>query len=119
MRSRLEELQATAAADAAPVEAQGYPRGSMIPYDQVLKELVLALGAALFLANVFALIRRRADADEAAAKTVAKSRQGSPVPGNKRTDEKHDLTQAPVARTVTYMVLGLFVAIWALASIVS
>ena len=53
----------------------------MIPYDQVLKELVLALGAALFLANAFALIRRRADADAAAAKTVAKSRQGSPVPG--------------------------------------
>ena len=36
----------------------------MIPYDQVLKELVLALGAALFLANAFALIRRRADADD-------------------------------------------------------
>jgi hypothetical protein len=91
----------------------------MIPYDQVLKELVLALGAALFLANAFALIRRRADADAAASKTVAKSRPGSPVRGNERTDEKHDLTQAPVARTVAYMVLGLFVAIWALASIVS
>ena len=82
----------------------------MIPYDQVLKELVLALGAALFLANAFALLRRRADADAATTR---------PGRGNKRTDEKHDLAQAPVARTVTYMVLGLFVAIWALASIVS
>ena len=30
-----------------------------------------------------------------------------------------DLVQAPIARTVTYMLIGLIVAIWALASIVN
>jgi hypothetical protein len=71
-------------------------------YDEVMRELVLALGAALFLANAFALVRRRADARRTPG-------------GNQATD----LVQAPVARTVTYMLIGLIVAIWALASIVS
>jgi hypothetical protein len=30
-----------------------------------------------------------------------------------------DLAQAPLARTVTYMLIGLIVAAWALASIVT
>jgi len=71
-------------------------------YDEVMRELVLALGAALFLANAFALVRRRADA-----------RRGS------GGSEATDLVQAPVARTVTYMLIGLIVATWALASIIT
>ncbi len=84
----------------------------MIPYDDVLKELVLALGAALFLANAYALFRRRSDAERSKTPVVAKNRPGSPVRGNRR-----DLSQAPIARTVTYMVIGLVVMIWAFASI--
>ena len=53
-------------------------------YDEVLRELVTALGAALFIANLFALVRRRSDARRAAQRTVARSRPGSPVRGNKR-----------------------------------
>jgi hypothetical protein len=87
-------------------------------YDLVLKELVLALGAALFLANAFALYRRRADADRARHRTVARSRPGSPVRGHGR-DTKRDLAQAPLARTVTYMVVGLIVMVWAFASLVA
>ncbi len=71
-------------------------------YDEVMREIVLALGAALFLANAFALVRRRADARRAAA-------------GNQTAD----LAQAPLARTVTYMLIGLIVAIWALASMLN
>ena len=70
-------------------------------YDEVMRELVLALGGALFLANAFALVRRRADARRAPAAHAT------------------DLVQAPIARTVTYMLIGLIVAIWALASIVN
>ena len=71
-------------------------------YDEVMRELVLALGGALFLANGLALIRRRNDASR-------------PAPHGSSTD----LAQAPLARTVTYMLIGLIVAVWALASIVT
>jgi len=82
-------------------------------YDEVLRELVLALGGALFIANAFALLRRRHDSEHADAH--------SPARGSKRDGfaESDDLRQAPVARTVTYMLIGLIVAIWALASIIS
>jgi hypothetical protein len=73
-------------------------------YDEVMRELVLALGAALFLANAFALVRRRADARRAA---------------NGASSNATDLVQAPLARTVTYMLIGLIVAVWALASIIN
>jgi hypothetical protein len=81
-------------------------------YDEVMRELVLALGGALFLANGFALVRRRADAHRAGARDGG--RGSVPAP---RGDG--DLTQAPLARTVTYMLIGLIVAVWALASIVT
>ena len=50
-------------------------------YDSVMRELVFALGAALFVANVYALYRRRADSQAAAHRTIARSRAGSPVRG--------------------------------------
>jgi hypothetical protein len=90
----------------------------VIPYDQVLTELVLALGAALFLANVVALVRRRADREHAAARNVARNRPGSPVRGYRR-DARRDLSQAPLARTLTYMGVGLIVMVWAFASLVA
>jgi hypothetical protein len=77
-------------------------------YDEVMRELVLALGGALFLANAVALARRRSDARRAGARRV-------PAPGSAATD----LPQAPLARSVTYMLIGLIVAVWALASIVT
>jgi hypothetical protein len=82
-------------------------------YDEVLRELVLALGGALFIANALALARRRRDAEHADARPSARA--------PKRGDhaDADDLEQAPRARTVTYMLIGLIVAIWALASIIS
>ena len=71
--------------------------------DEVMRELVLAIGGALFLANAFVLVRRRSDA----------SRPGPH--GNDSTD----LAQAPLARTVTYMLIGMVVAVWALASMIN
>jgi hypothetical protein len=89
-------------------------------YDEVLRELITALGAALFLANLFALFRRRSDARRAAQRQVAKARPGSPVRGNKRTaDAKLDLPQAPLARTVTYLCIGFVVMVWGIASMTS
>ncbi|HZP30521.1 MAG TPA: hypothetical protein VFC99_16335 [Acidimicrobiia bacterium] len=88
-------------------------------YGEVLRELLLALGAALFVANLWALLRRRTDARNAAKEAVVRGRPGSPVRRQVRVATTGNLPQAPVARTVTFMVLGLAVAIWALASLTS
>jgi len=82
-------------------------------YDEVLRELVLALGGALFIANALALVRRRHDAEHADARPSTRA--------SKRGDyaDNDDLAQAPRARTVTYMLIGLIVSIWALASIIA
>jgi hypothetical protein len=87
-------------------------------YDSVLRELVFALGAALFVANAFALYRRRADAQAVANRTVARSRAGSPVRGYRRGDNT-DLPQAPVARTIAYMVIGFVVMIAGLGAMLN
>jgi hypothetical protein len=88
-------------------------------YDDVLLELVTALGAALFLANAFALIRRGSDRRAAAREAVVRNRPGSPVRKQARQATTGKLDQAPLARTVTFMLVGLFVAVWGLASILS
>jgi len=88
-------------------------------YGEVLQELVLALGAALFVANVLALVRRRNDAVTASRRTVARARAGSPVRGYRRdAGASSDLPQAPVARSIVYAVVGFVVMVWAFASIV-
>ncbi|MDP9333903.1 MAG: hypothetical protein M3Q30_11450 [Actinomycetota bacterium] len=87
-------------------------------YDGVLRELLFALGAALFVANAFALYRRRADAETTARRTVARSRPGSPVRGNRRSDDR-DLPQAPLARTVAYLLVGFIVMVAGLGAIIN
>ncbi len=87
-------------------------------YGQVLQELVVALGAALLVANVAALVRRRRDREGAAAKQLRKARPGSPVRRLGQADRHNDLAVAPLARTVTYAVVGLVVMVWGVASIV-
>ncbi len=113
-------------------------------YDEVLRELVVALGAALFLGNIFALWRRRTDRARLAAAAAAKPSRGrhnasksnaksgsrpqgrapkgaprtgsssaEPAPGR----SADDLAVAPVARTVTYALLGLLMFVAGLASI--
>ena len=87
-------------------------------YGEVLLELVTALGAALFAANAYALIRRRRDRQEAARVAVMRSRPGSPV-RKQVAQSRGTLAEAPVARTVTFMLLGLFVAICGIAALTS
>lgn len=67
-------------------------------YDDVLRELLVALGAALFLGNLLALIRRRPPA------AVVEDGNGS-------------VTRPPVGRTIAYLVIGLVVAVWGIASL--
>ena len=88
-------------------------------YDGVLRELVAALGAALFFGNLWALYRRRADAQIASQRTVARNRPGSPVRGYRRNDANADLPQAPLARTITYMAIGFVVMIAGLGAMIN
>lgn len=67
-------------------------------YDQVLLELLVAIGGALFVGNLLALLRRR---------------RGGPRPSGS------DLAQAPVGRTVLYLVIGLVVMAWGIGSLVA
>ena len=85
-------------------------------YGDVLLELVTALGAALFAANAYALIRRNRDRRAAAKAAVVRARPGSPV--RRQVEASRGvLAEAPVPRTVTFMLLGLVVFIWGLATI--
>ena len=85
-------------------------------YEDVLLELVTALGLALFGANAYALIRRRRDRQEAARAAVVRTRPGSPV--RKQVEASRGvLSAAPVGRSVTFMLLGFIVFVWGLASL--
>ncbi len=64
--------------------------------DNLLPLLVLAIGGAMAAGNLMALIR----------------------PPEKPKDEG-DMQQAPVGRSVVYIVLGIAASIWAIASILS
>ena len=71
-------------------------------YDQVLRELVAAFGAALLIGNGLALVRRRADAKSGGA--------------SRKADE---LAQAPVGRTVAFMALGAVMLVAGLAAMIA
>lgn len=79
-------------------------------YDEVLRELLVAMGAALFLGNLMALVRRRAPAGEPDLPPP------TPAPDS---EDGHVLQQAPLARTVAYLVIGFIVALWGVASLVA
>jgi hypothetical protein len=63
--------------------------------EDLLAYLVLALGAALFVGNVLAVLKPPDRADEG------------------------DLPRAPVARSVVMALLGLVAALWAVASLLT
>ena len=86
-------------------------------YDEVLRELIAAMGAALFFGNLYALVRRGRDKDRVAATTVARARPGSPVRGQANPSARRELAQAPLARTITYMVLGFVIMVAGIASL--
>ena len=71
-------------------------------YDEVLRELLVAMGAALFVGNLMALLRRRAA-----------------VAPNEAGEDGDALARAPVARTVAYMVMGFVIAFWGVASLLA
>ena len=86
-------------------------------YDEVLRELIAAMGAALFFGNAYALVRRRRDRDRIGATTVARARPGSPVRGQANPSARKELAQAPIGRTVMFLVLGFLIMVAGIASL--
>jgi hypothetical protein len=86
-------------------------------YDEVLRELIAAMGAALFFGNLYALLRRGRDADRVSARTVERGRPGSPVRSPAKPSARRELAQAPIGRTIAYLVLGFVVMIAGIASL--
>lgn len=88
-------------------------------YDQVLRELVVAFGGALFVANGLALLRRRRDAQ---ARSVvvgarnAKAKGASRVVATGQTREG-ELVQAPLARSTSFAVLGFVMMVAGIAAL--
>lgn len=87
-------------------------------YSDVLRNLVLALGGAMFVGNVMALRHRDRDREDAAVRTVARARPGSPVRGYRHDETYTDLPTAPVGRSVLYAGIGLLMVVWWAASVV-
>lgn len=74
----------------------GRHHGAMFLGEDLLAYLVLAIGGALFVGNLMAVVR----------------------PPDRQLDDSH-LERAPVARSLLYAGIGLVAAIWALASLIS
>jgi hypothetical protein len=82
-------------------------------YDEVLREMIAAVGAALFAGNLVALIRRRNEARPTPA------RAAGAAGADADRERSADLARAPVARTVVYMMLGFVVMVWGIASLIA
>jgi hypothetical protein len=88
-------------------------------YDQVLRELVAAFGAALFVANSLALLRRRRDANARATVVGARSGKAKGASRVATTGQTRDgeMVQAPVLRSASFALLGFVMMIAGIASL--
>ena len=88
-------------------------------YDEVLRELIVALGAALFVGHGLALLRRRRDAERRAVTASARSAK---VKGASRAvaagqTRDGELVQVPFARSAAFCTLGFVMMIAGIASL--
>jgi len=86
-------------------------------YDEVMRELFAAIGAAMFFGNLVALLRRRADS----ARRAASGRRNRLAKGSSRAHGDHaetrELVQAPVARSLVFLVLGFVMMVAGVAAL--
>ena len=88
-------------------------------YDEVLRELIAAIGAALFVGNLVALVRRRRDIEargDAAGAHNSKAKGASRVDATGRTRDGQ-LVQAPLSRTIGFAVLGFVMMVAGIAAL--
>jgi hypothetical protein len=88
-------------------------------YDQVLRELIVAIGGALLVANGLALLRRRRDAQVRTVVAGARSGKAKGASRISTTGQTRDgeLIQAPLARTVAFAILGFVMLVAGIAAL--
>lgn len=88
-------------------------------YDQVLRELVVAIGGALLVANVLAIVRRRRDVETRAVTSGARNvkAKGASRAATTGQTASGDLIQAPIGRSVAFAVLGFVMLIAGIAAL--
>ena len=88
-------------------------------YDEVMRELIVAIGAALFVAHGFALLRRNRDVERRAVTSSARSgkvKGASRAVAAGRTRDG-ELVQVPVARSAAFCALGFVMMVAGIASL--
>ena len=88
-------------------------------YDEVLRELIVAFGAALLVANGLALLRRRRDGEQRGATVGARNAKAKGASRVAATGQTRDgeLVQAPFARSAAFAVLGFVMMIAGIAAL--
>lgn len=90
-------------------------------YTQTLIQIVLALGAAMALGNIMAIVRRKTDREQAreALKTSTRSsRQTTKLLAKEQVKRgTATLAVAPLWRSVVFAIIGTFVAFAALGAL--
>lgn len=87
-----------------------------------MREIVIALGAALLLANAWALMRQRimppsAQEVRATRSAAASSKRKQQTAERAGRAADGSLVRAPVGRTIAFMLLGTFMLVWGIASL--
>lgn len=90
-------------------------------YTQTMIELIGALGAAMVLGNVMAIVRRnkdRTEAKNALQKAPRASRHTTTMLAKEQIKQgKATLAVAPIGRSLIYVAIGSIVFIWAAISL--
>jgi hypothetical protein len=88
-------------------------------YDQVLRELVVALGAALFVGNGLAMLRRRRDRRAHARPVGARSTKVKGASRRRATGRRGsgDLVAAPLGRSAVFAALGFVMMLAGIAAL--
>lgn len=73
--------------------------------DNLIVYLVLALGGALAVGNIAALVR------------PPKAQIGKQAPSEENESDSTDLAKAPVARSLVMAIIGATAAVWSIASL--
>lgn len=79
-------------------------------YIEVMKELIVAFGAALVIGNVLAIVRRRPP-------EPTESTGPNQSTGSTGSTEAPTLTRAPLGRSLVFVALGTLMVVWGLASL--
>ena len=80
-------------------------------YDEVLRELIAAMGAALLFGNAYALVSVAATRSASAPPRSPGHAPAARCAVRRIPSAKQELAQAPVGRTIVYMVLGFVIMV--------